>query len=228
MTYGYKTLDDGNIVPYPIDTQLPQKKYTNLSDIPAYCLSHYRDRRIGIADMCARLNMRVVFIDSDTNKYSRQQNVAHDTVDLIYYAISQSKYPFLILEDDATLIDSVPKKIAIPTEADLIYWGSNKFSGPPVLSSALYLSEYNDSYYRIVNSQSSHAILVPSKQSAIFFKNILLESLIYNQFSDVCLPNISKEKLFLTPKDGPYFYQNDGKNGWITNFKWKTTKIPIV
>lgn len=25
MTYGYKTLDDGTAVPYPIDTQLPQK-----------------------------------------------------------------------------------------------------------------------------------------------------------------------------------------------------------
>jgi hypothetical protein len=26
MTYGYKTLEDGSIVPYPIDTQLPIQK----------------------------------------------------------------------------------------------------------------------------------------------------------------------------------------------------------
>jgi hypothetical protein len=34
MTYGYKTLDDGTVVPYPIDTQLPTNmtKLTN-SDI---------------------------------------------------------------------------------------------------------------------------------------------------------------------------------------------------
>lgn len=25
MTYGYKTLEDGSIVPYPIDTQLPKR-----------------------------------------------------------------------------------------------------------------------------------------------------------------------------------------------------------
>lgn len=29
MTYGYKTLEDGSIVPYPIDTQLPEKVNKN-------------------------------------------------------------------------------------------------------------------------------------------------------------------------------------------------------
>lgn len=196
----------------------------SMSQIPAYCLSHYRDRRISIADMCSKLDMKVIFIDSDTNKYTRQQNIAHDSLDLIYYAMHKDIYPFLILEDDATLIDTIPFSIEIPKEADLIYWGSNRVSGPPVLTSSLYLSEYNDSYYRLFDSQSGHAILVPNRQSALFFKNILLQSLITNQFSDVSLPNISKEKIFLTPKDGPYFYQKDGRNEWITNFKWNNFK----
>lgn len=199
-----------------------------LKNIPAYCLSHYRDRRIPIADMCAKLGMRVIFIDSDTSIYSRQQNIAHDTIDLIYKSMYYDIYPCLILEDDATLIDSIPTTIDIPKEADLIYWGSNKVSGPPVIESSLYLSEYNKSYYRIYNSQSGHAILVPNKQSALFIKNILLESLIHNGFHDVLLPNVSNNKIFLTPKDGPYFYQNDDNNKNITNFKWKTSDIKIL
>jgi hypothetical protein len=48
MTYGYKTLKDGSIVPYPIDTQLPKNnmKLTN-TEIEAiyYCISRTMDLR---------------------------------------------------------------------------------------------------------------------------------------------------------------------------------------
>lgn len=199
----------------------------NLSNTPAYCLnnSKYVERRNNIKRMCEFLGITVQFILSDTDKFSRQQNIAYDTVQLIYTAMCRGIYPFILLEDDASLIDSIPSfNINIPDEADLIYWGANKCSLHP----NIILSEYNDEYYRICHTQSGHALLITNYKSAMFFKDILLQSLIYNEFSDVILPAISKSKLFLTPKDGPYFYQNDGRNMNITKFKWKNSNIPIV
>lgn len=198
-----------------------------LSKIQAYCLSYYKDRRIDIANMCATLGMSVYFVESNTIKYSHQRNISYDLIQLLIESIFHDKYPFLILEDDATLIDTIPNTIHIPKEACLIYWGSNNMSGPPILSSEIYLKNYDNNYYRLYNSQSSHAIVVPNKKSALFLKDILLQSLIYNAFHDVLLPNISSSKIFLTPKDGPYFYQNDGRNNDITKFKWKNSNISI-
>lgn len=196
-----------------------------LKDIPAYCLSHYRNRRNNISSMCSKLNISVTFIDSDTTKFSRQQNIARDTLQLIHTAMFNNIYPFIIFEDDAALIDDVPSHIDIPdNKIDLIYWGAMMYSLPPNIM----LSEYNDNYYRILYTQTGHALVIPSPKSALFFKNVLLQSLISNEFSDVILPRISNTKLFLTPKDGPYFYQNDGHNESITNFKYANTNIPMV
>lgn len=194
-----------------------------LNEVSAYCLNHskYLERYKNIENMCSKLNMGLHRVPSDTVSYSHQKNVAYDSISLINMAISNNKYPFVIFEDDATLIDNIPETFDIPEEADLIYWGANNMSGPPDINNKIKINDHNKDYYRLYNSQSGHALLVPNKQSSLLLKCVYEESFYTNKFSDVILPNMSEQKVFLSPKDAPYFYQNDGRNHYITKFKWK-------
>lgn len=192
----------------------------NTKDIPAYCLNFpsYIQRRNNIESMCNSLSMRVTFIESATQKYTHQQNLSFDAISLMHTAMCANQYPFIIFEDDATIIDSVPIVMNIPETSDLIYLGSNRVSGPPVIKQKMYITEFDDNYYRIYNSQSGHALLVPSLNSALFLRSVYLRSLAENEFSDVILPNLSDTKIFLIHKNGPFFYQKD-KYENITKFK---------
>ena len=67
---------------------------------------------------------------------------------------------------------------------------------------------------------SSHAVLIPNLKSANFFLDILNSSLKTSEFHDVNLAMKSSEMLYLTPKNGPYFYQ-DNYNDQVTKFLWK-------
>lgn len=198
----------------------------NVKNIPAYCLNFpsYVERRNNIETMCKSLNMEVTFIESATQKYSHQQNLSSDAISLMHTAMCVGKYPFIIFEDDATIIDGVPVDMNIPDVCDLIYLGSNKASGPPVIKQKMYITEFDDNYYRVYNSQSGHALLVPSLNSALFLRSVYLQSLAENEFSDVILPNLSDTKIFLIHKDGPFFYQKD-KHENITKFKIKDFNV---
>jgi hypothetical protein len=197
----------------------------DLSSLTTYVLHcpNYPNRWNNIENMCKFLDVNPIQIISEKNKnYSHQKNIAMGGINLLNLALNNNKYPFLILEDDATLIDDhIPLKFEIPKDADLIYWGSNRVSGPPTIKNKLKIEEYNTEYYRIFNSQSTHAIVVPNKNSALLIRDIYAISFDTNVFHDVILPNISNNRIFLTPKNGVYFYQNDGRNHQITKFKWK-------
>lgn len=199
-----------------------------LNEIQAYCLhrSVFRDRKNKFHNMCYDLGIQYSFVESDTIDYTKQQNVAYDLIALIIKAIQKNIYPFIIFEDDAQLIDTIPSIIKIPEEADLIYWGASSYTTTGQ-NKPLYLLDYNEDYYRIFNTQSGHAIIVPNYNSTLLIKNILLESLIKNTYHDILLPQSSNKYLFLTPKDGPYFYQKDNSNEAVTNFKWKTSNILV-
>lgn len=194
-----------------------------LKHIPAYILHSpkYPKRLINIRNVCHSLFLSGQEFISDTIEYSHQQNVAYDSWRMIQFAMTENIYPFIMLEDDALIIDHIPSEINIPNEEfDLIYYGSNKSSGPPVLKNKLSIQEFDNDYYRLYNSQSTHAIVVPNESSGKFLKDIYKIAFDTNQYHDVILPNLSHQKIFLTPKDGPYFYQND-KHKDITKFKWK-------
>lgn len=183
----------------------------------------YPGRWDNIQSMCLSIGINPIQIISEKNKdYSHQRNIAFGGIKLINLALDNDKYPFLILEDDATLIDSaMPKMFEIPCNTHIIYWGSNKTSGPPTIKRKLKLEEFNNDYYRILNSQSTHAIVICNKDAALLLRDIYTISFDTNIFHDIILPNISHNRIFLTPKNAPYFYQNDGHSNKITKFKWK-------
>lgn len=201
-------------------------KYKN---IPCYYLSKPEEiqRQKNIENMLDYLGMKHTMIVSDTFIRNRHTSIAYDTIKLIDCAISNNIFPFLWMEDDSTLIDTLPHDIDIDSKVDLIYLGSTLHNYNRSLKAenilSLRIEDYNDQYFRIINSLSCHAIIVPSLRSAVLTKLFLKETIENNIPHDVTLNIKSRKHLFLTPKDGPFFYQNDTHNKIISNFKWKNT-----
>ena len=67
---------------------------------------------------------------------------------------------------------------------------------------------------------SMHVTIIPNEKSANLFLENLNKSFELSEFLDLNLTMKSKELVFLTPKDGPYFYQ-DNYNDQVTKFKWQ-------
>jgi hypothetical protein len=68
---------------------------------------------------------------------------------------------------------------------------------------------------------SGHARLLIDKNSANNYVNLANEAIEKKQFLDLHLAKNSKNLVFITPKDGPYFYQNDKHTKPITKFLWE-------
>jgi len=133
------------------------------------------------------------------------------------YALEQSKndVPFILFEDDACPMQSLPEYFDIPEEADLIYLGGSTYEAKP-----LKLEEYNESFYRVYNMLSFHAVLFPNKKSVEKVINLLEKAIKENKFNDITIANSSKENIFLVPKEGNYFFQDDYTSE-VTKFYWR-------
>jgi len=62
--------------------------------------------------------------------------------------------------------------------------------------------------------------LIPNLESAQLMLSFLNQSLQTSEFCDIIITMHSKEYIYLTPKDGLYFYQ-DNYNTPVTKFLWK-------
>lgn len=128
---------------------------------------------------------------------------------------SRNETPFILFEDDAALMQPLPEYFDIPEEADLIYLGGSTYEAKP-----LKLEEYNESFYRVYNMLSFHAVLFPNKKSVEKVINLLEKAIKENKFNDITIANSSKENTFLVPKEGNYFFQDDYTSE-VTKFYWK-------
>ena len=133
------------------------------------------------------------------------------------YALDQSKndVPFILFEDDACPMQPFPEYFDVPEEADLIYLGGSTYEAKP-----LKIEEYNESFYRVYNMLSFHAVLFPNKKSVEKVINLLEKAIKENKFNDITIANSSKENIFLVPKEGNYFFQDDYTSE-VTKFFWK-------
>ena len=133
------------------------------------------------------------------------------------YALEQSKndVPFILFEDDACPMQSLPEYFDVPEEANLIYLGGSTYEAKP-----LKLEEYNESFYRVYNMLSFHAVLFPNKKSVEKVISLLEKAIKENKFNDITIANSSKENIFLVPKEGNYFFQDDYTSN-VTKFYWK-------
>lgn len=159
-------------------------------------------------------------VASNSSHPLRQTRICEGFIKLAKTAIKNNKYPFLVLEDDARLVVDLPETIIIPEEAKLIYWGISLWECGGAKPN-LYISEHDNDYYRMHHSLGCHAILVPNKKGAEHFININKEAIEKGDYSDIYFAIDSGKELYLTPKDGPYFYQHDAHTQPITKFLWQ-------
>lgn len=195
---------------------------TKVKDIPIYYLNpdSYKERRIEMEKFLDSLNMKYERIPSNSSSKSKPVRTAEGFLKIAEKAIKNNVFPFLVLEDDARLIVPLPEEIHIPKEAVIIYWGASTYEcggGKP----GMFISNYNNDYYRVCNSLGGHARLIPSIESTLHYIGILEESISKNTFSDIRFAIDSGTTLYLTPKDGPYFYQDDRRTKGVTYFLWK-------
>jgi hypothetical protein len=64
------------------------------------------------------------------------------------------------------------------------------------------------------------AMIIPNKKTSELCIDIATRSLAIGEFTDLIMAIESSNHIFLTPKDGPYFYQNN-YNESVTRFFWK-------
>lgn len=130
-------------------------------------------------------------------------------------AIENNRFPLLILEDDAELKFDFPHELKINSDAKLIYLGLSLHDAG---QGRLELKPYDKYYYRVKNSLSAHAILIPSRESADYYIDLCSRSIEISNYHDKELAYDSHKELFLTPKKGPVFFQNDGHTKPVTDF----------
>jgi hypothetical protein len=180
----------------------------------------FTQRRSKMDELLTKLGFQFERIPSNSSHELRQTRMCEGYIKLAETAIGRGCFPFLILDDDATPIEELPASISIPVDSRFIYLGASTWECGGI-KKPLVLTEYNDFYYRVKHSLSSHAILVPTKESAEHFIKVIKTAIEKSEFNDIILAIDSEEEIYLTPKDGPYFYQNDAHTEPITKFKWK-------
>lgn len=194
-----------------------------IKDIPVYYLNpdFFPDRKNRMEKYLATLPFtNYQRVASNSGQQLRQNRINEGFIALCNKALEDGCKYFLILEDDATVVTGFPTSISLPEQAKLIYWGASLYEtggDKPLVK----IQKYNEEYYRLIGSLSCHAILIPSVDSAHYFINVQKKAIAKNEYSDMVLAKDSVKEIFLTPKEGPYIYQNDAHTAPITNFLWK-------
>lgn len=193
-----------------------------LKKINTYYLNpkEFSDRRERMESFLSSIGMNFERCDSVVNLQPRQNNYSVGSISMIEKAMKKNEYPFLLLDDDVDLIVELPEKIEVPKECDVVYLGASTYEchGPkPIMK----LKEYNEFFYRVYYTLSSHALLINSEKSANRVIEILRKSIEHDQYSDIYMALDSEDHIFLTPKDGPYFYQIPDHTREVTKFLWK-------
>lgn len=147
-------------------------------------------------------------------------------ISLVKNAIKNDEYPFTILEDDVEPIYDF--KLDLEEEiieiSDIIYLGAslhkniynhNNFS----------VTNFNNSYYKVAGLFTLHSIIITKRNSAEIFLEYGKRAISERIPLDACISKYPSNYTFLSPKDGPYFFQPDYLK-W-TNFLWLNTKFGV-
>jgi hypothetical protein len=156
----------------------------------------------------------------------RQNRICRGNIKTIQLILENNIFPCIIIDDDVQLITSIPETIELNNNADFILLGGSSYNCGGIKPN-MYICDYDSIYYRVYYMLGLHAILIPNRKSASIFLELLNESLKLNEFLDIVITMQSKTLLFLTPKDGPYFYQNN-YNEPFTRFLWKDVKSQLL
>lgn len=194
----------------------------NISDINAYFINpdDYSHRRKSIEDILVSCNFKsVTRIAFNEKSHGKNNTMTKAHLALLNKALEDNAFPFVLFEDDARLIKPLPESFNIPNEAELIYLGGSNYSFGPQMR----IEEYNDEYFRVYNMLSAHAILVPDARGLTTIVDAYNKALEESGYNDIQLAHSSNHHIFLVPKEGNYFYQDDYTKS-VTDFLWKEVK----
>lgn len=200
----------------------------NVSDIYGYYINpdHYSHRTEKIQTLSDSLGLKLSerFVYNDKHK-TKQITMTKAHLALIDKAISLNHFPLLILEDDATMIKEkvFPKTFNIPDQAELVYFGGSTYNCGGVKPD-MYIENYNEDFFRVYYMLSAHALLIPKINNVDVIIEAYNESIKAYDFNDVYLSLKSKNHVFVTPKDGPYFYQDDYTSD-VTKYSWSSVEV---
>jgi len=192
-----------------------------ITDINAYFINpdDYARRTPVMMEMLGKCDFKSINRIVYNEKFNDKKNtITKAHLCLLNKAMEDDAFPFIIFEDDATLMKPLPKSFDIPEEAELVYLGGSRY-GP----SGMYIKEYNDEFYRVYNMLTAHAIVVPTIQGATTIINAYTIAFNDSNYSDILLAQASHTHIFLVPKDGNYFCQNDYTRE-VTEFLWGNSK----
>lgn len=124
--------------------------------------------------------------------------------------------PFIILEDDVSITETLPDNIEIPDDADIIYVGVSCAGlgrntrwrrGDPI-----YATDYNDKYIRVYNMLSTHAVMICSAAGANIYDRCMFEGFNNPTGWDCYLARIQSYYNVYALKN-PLFYQDADYGG---------------
>lgn len=195
-----------------------------LTDIPFYYLNFegYTERRTSMEKFLKSINVKNLRISNTYESDLRQDRIAFGIIKLLSTAIEIGKYPFIMMDDDIEPIKQLPEYISVSNQDSIILLGGSLYETGGYKPN-MYLEDYDDLYYRVYYMLSMHTMVIPNLEIANLLLESINDSLNNHQFLDMDLSLKSKDILYLTPKDGPYFYQNN-YNEPVTRFLWEDVK----
>jgi hypothetical protein len=193
----------------------------NFKDIPYYYLNYegYIDRRIKMENLIKILSINATRVSNNVNLPLRQNRISTGIIKMLKLIREYNIFPSIMMDDDMGLIVPLPETINIPENADFIFLGGSLYECGGI-KPTMYITEYDDDFYRVFYMLSLHTIIIPNLKSVNLLLDFLNLALQHNEFCDIVITMKSNDLLFLTPKNGPYFYQ-DNYNEEVTRFLWK-------
>jgi len=193
----------------------------NLKDLHGYYPNNdaYVKEKIFIENQCHKLGLKYNRFPYNTKTHPRQNGMSTDFIALLRHSLQNDIFPFIYMEDDSCLMAQIPEEIHIPDEATAILWAGSTYETGGMKASVK-ITEYDQQYYRVYNMLAPSAMIIPNASTAEIFIDMGIRSLAIGEFTDVTMAIESSNYVFLTPKDGPYFYQNN-YNESVTKFLWK-------
>jgi hypothetical protein len=181
---------------------------------------NFKDRTEALLVSLNKLDVKsTTRIISNEEPGCKQNNTTRAHLKMIEKIIEDNSYPCLFVEDDIKFIKDLPLEFEVPDEADMIYLGGSLYNDASIKPD-LYITEYNDIFYRVYYMFTTHAIVIMNNKTALEYKKVCEQGLKDCKPNDVDLSLMSKDFIALTPKDGLYLYQY-GENQDITKFQWK-------
>ena len=192
------------------------------SDITVYFINpdKFKNRFNSITALIKTLNVKKsIRVKEDNPKLDGALNCTSNHIEALRLAIENNTFPCLVLEDDVHLMIDAKSEYLFPDGVDMIYLGGSNYNVG--LKKDLLIKNYCNYYYRVFNMLALHSVVYTNKESANRVLKIFELSLKKEVFCDVEIANNSEELVMVTPKDGPYFYQDSGTTENVTRFKWK-------